>query len=401
MITTDDEKNSNNDQSPVDIQTTNIDLNTTTEDRMRKTDHENMEMAEKDTLESLDSEQRTDFGSFSSNLNAHKSESIEITNNQNNMYNHFEHKQRTQNELNDIDSVSVVQSVGHLLRKARAARNMSIEDVSRQLRLSVQQIEAIEKEDFEKIPGRTFLRGFIRNYANLVQLDPVPLLQLLPKSTQVISTYERTPFTNKQISFSTNRENPGNHSLTIVIILFVIILGAYFIFGDVSWNKNSETGFSSEEAKFESGTTSVEIQLPLSAKANSIDTAQINKATEINHSINSLEKPGVEPDTKTETILAENKPIIQETKKTAAISSDSGHLNFKFIADSWVKVIDGKGTPLFEQLKKGGSEQIITGKRPLSIVIGNASGVNLTYNDKEIDISSYKRQDGTARFTLE
>ncbi|TXI38197.1 MAG: DUF4115 domain-containing protein, partial [Nitrosomonas sp.] len=35
------------------------------------------------------------------------------------------------------------------------------------------------------------------------------------------------------------------------------------------------------------------------------------------------------------------------------------------------------------------------------LVIGNASGVNLTYNDKEIDISSYKKQGGTARFTLE
>lgn len=400
MITT-DEKNSNNDQSPVDIQATDTNLNITTEDRVGQTDRENTEMAEKDALESLDGKQRTDFGSFPSNFNAHKSESIEITNIQDNMHNHFEHKQKTQNELNDIDSVSVVQSVGHLLRKARVARNMSIEDVSRQLRLSIQQIEAIEKEDFEKIPGRTFLRGFIRNYANLVQLDPIPLLQLLPKSTQVVSTYKRTPFTNKQISFSTSRENPGNHSLTIVIILFVIILGAYFIFGDVSWNKNSDRGFSSEEVKSESGTTSVEIQLPLSAKSSSIDTAQTNKATEINNSINNLEKPAVEPDTITESILAENKPIIQETEKTAAISSDSGHLNFKFTADSWIKVIDGKGTPLFEQLKKGGSEQIITGKRPLSVVIGNASGVNLTYNDKEIDISSYKRQDGTARFTLE
>jgi cytoskeleton protein RodZ len=399
MITT-DERNSNNDQSPVNIQSTDINLNIAAEDRVRQTDYENIEIVEKDTLESLVGEQQTDFESSSANSNTHKSESIEITNDQDNMYNRYEHNPITPNELKDIDSVSVVQSVGHLLRKARTARNMSVEDVSRQLRLSVHQIEAIEKEDFEKIPGRTFLRGFVRNYANLVQLDPVPLLQLLPESTQVISTYERTPFTNKQISFSTNRENPSNHSLTIVIILLVIILGTYFIFGDVSWNKNSVTSFSNEEAKYESGTTSVEIQLPLSAKANGIDTAQTNKATETTHSINNLEKPGVEPDTKAETIRMENKLTSPETENTDAISGDSGHLNFKFTADSWVKVIDGKGTPLFEQLKKGGSEQIITGKRPLSVVIGNASGVNLTYNDKEIDISSYKKQDGTARFTL-
>ncbi|MBP7954368.1 MAG: DUF4115 domain-containing protein, partial [Nitrosomonas sp.] len=40
-------------------------------------------------------------------------------------------------------------------------------------------------------------------------------------------------------------------------------------------------------------------------------------------------------------------------------------------------------------------------KKPFSIVIGNASGVNLTYNDKEINIDSYKKQDGTARFKLQ
>lgn len=91
----------------------------------------------------------------------------------------------------------------------------------------------------------------------------------------------------------------------------------------------------------------------------------------------------------------------EKTEKTAAFDKNTGHLYFKLNADSWIKVVDGKGVTVFEQLKKSGSEQIVTGKRPLSLVIGNASGVNLTYNDKEIDISSYKKQGGTARFTLE
>ena len=105
------------------------------------------------------------------------------------------------NEFNNIDAASVVQSVGHLLRNARMAKGMSIDEVSRQLRLSVPQIEAIEKEDFERIPGRTFLRGFIRNYAHLVQLNPAPLLQMLPASTRVVSTYERTPFKLRNRNF--------------------------------------------------------------------------------------------------------------------------------------------------------------------------------------------------------
>ncbi|QOJ23141.1 MAG: helix-turn-helix domain-containing protein [Gammaproteobacteria bacterium] len=356
-------------------------------------------------------------GDFSSHASApdNPHRQLQTNNNYNNM-NAPSDNQPVKNEFNSIDSASVVQSIGHLLRNARTAKGLSIDDVSRQLRLSAQQIEAIEKEDFERLPGRTFLRGFIRNYANLVQLDPAPLMQMLPESTRVVSTYERTPFKNKQISFSSNREKPGNHSLIIASILFVIVLGAYFLFENGGWNKNSDVSAASEETKTESATASVEIQLPLSAAVKNATDAQINKASEIVHAARSPENAETLPDTKTDTAVIEVKPAVEKNEKTekaekiektekadkkATTEKNTGHLYFKFTADSWVKVVDGTGTPVFEQLKKGGSEQTVTGKRPLSIVIGNASGVNLTYNDKEIDISLYKKQGGTARFTLE
>lgn len=347
------------------------------------------------------------------------------TNNNYNSMNISVDNQQEKNEFNSADPANAVQSAGHLLRNARIAKGMSVDEVSRQLRLSVPQIEAIEKEDFEKIPGRTFLRGFIRNYAHLVQLDPAPLLQMLPASTRVVSTYERTPFKSKQISFSSNREAPGNHSLIIAVILLVIVSGAYFLFEKGSWDKNSDSAATSEETKIESApasVASVEIQLPLPAAGkNSID-APLNKSSEIAHTARNPENAETTADVKKDIVTVDIKSAVEKAEKAGKIektektekveknekiekktdaSKNMGHLHFKFTADSWVKVVDGAGASVFEQLKKGGSEQIVTGKRPLSIVIGNAAGVNLTYNDKEIDISSYKKQGGTARFTLE
>ncbi|MBS0425053.1 MAG: helix-turn-helix domain-containing protein [Proteobacteria bacterium] len=344
------------------------------------------------------------------------------TNNNYNSMNISADNQQAKNEFNSADPANTVQSAGHLLRNARIAKGMSVDEVSRQLRLSVRQIEAIEKEDFERIPGRTFLRGFIRNYAHLVQLDPAPLLQMLPASTRVVSTYERTPFKSKQISFSSNREAPGNHSLIIAAILLVIVSSAYFLFENGGWNENSDSSAASEETKNESATASVEIQLPLPAAGkNSID-APLNKSSEITHTARNPENAETTADVKTDTVTVDIKSAVEKAEKSGRIEKtekaekvektekiekktdtpkNMGHLHFKFTADSWVKVVDGAGTSVFEQLKKGGSEQIVTGKRPLSIVIGNAAGVNLTYNDKEIDISSYKKQGGTARLTLE
>lgn len=402
----------NNGQLPEDKESVNSNLDTTVGSYIVRTEHENSTVnsqrntttnesilfPEKAGAASIGKVQIADSGLFPTDQNKNNVEQMAVTSNENMNTSFLD--PIIKNELNTIDSVSVVQSVGHLLRRARMAKGMSIDDVSRQLRLSSQQIGAIEKEDFEKLPGRTFLRGFIRNYANLVQLDPVPLLQLLPESAPVISTYERTPFKNKQISFASNRESSGNNRLIIVIVLFVMILGAYFVFEDN--NKKSDNNSVNNEIKTNTEKTSVEIQLPLSSTTKNAVNSETNKIPETNDPINKEKNSAAEADIKTEIIAipTENKSVIQETEKPVVTPSDLGSLNFKFTADSWVRVVDGKGVSVFEQIKKGGSEQMIVGKRPLSIVLGNASGVNLTYNDTEINISSYKKQDGTARFTL-
>jgi cytoskeleton protein RodZ len=313
--------------------------------------------------------------------------------------------QVTHNDSNAIDSAFVLQSVGHILRKARMARSMSIEDVSRQLRLSVRQIEAIEKEAFDKLPGRTFLRGFIRNYAHLVQLDPNPLLQMLPESAPVVSTYERTPLKNKQLSFASSREDSGGNRLVSVIVLLMIVVGAYYAYESSDWTKqadqNATTTAAASEVKIDAAKTSVEIQLPLSTSVNNEASSQVNKAPEFNLSANNKSIDARSSATKIEAIELENKSFLEGIDDLANISNDLGNLHFKFTADSWVKVLDGKGVSLLEQVRKGGTEQNLTGKKPLSIVLGNASGVILTYNGSEVDIRSYKKQDGTARFTLE
>ena len=59
-----------------------------------------------------------------------------------------------------------------LLRAAREALGLSIDAVAQQLKLAPRQVRALEDGDFAQLPGRTFVRGFMRNYARLVQLDP-------------------------------------------------------------------------------------------------------------------------------------------------------------------------------------------------------------------------------------
>jgi cytoskeleton protein RodZ len=66
--------------------------------------------------------------------------------------------------------------LGDKLTRAREALGLGIVDVAAKLKLSERQIEAMEAEDFAQLPGEVFSRGFVRNYARLLKLDPEQLI---------------------------------------------------------------------------------------------------------------------------------------------------------------------------------------------------------------------------------
>src|SRR5574343_975155 len=71
--------------------------------------------------------------------------------------------------------------VGEQLRLAREARGLEVADIAQTLKLGPRQVEALECGDWQGLPGQTFIRGFVRNYARLVQIDPAPLMVQLAR----------------------------------------------------------------------------------------------------------------------------------------------------------------------------------------------------------------------------
>ena len=69
--------------------------------------------------------------------------------------------------------------VGTRLRQTREMRSLSVSDVALSLKLGTSQIEALENGNWEVLPGQTFIRGFVRNYARVLQIDPAPLMEQL------------------------------------------------------------------------------------------------------------------------------------------------------------------------------------------------------------------------------
>jgi cytoskeleton protein RodZ len=71
-----------------------------------------------------------------------------------------------------------------------------------------------------------------------------------------------------------------------------------------------------------------------------------------------------------------------------------------FDRKSWVEIRDRSGRPIFSQLNQAGTEQRVNGLPPLAVIVGNAHGVRLTYDERPVNLAPHTKVD-VARLTLE
>src|ERR1700676_677667 len=135
---------------------------------------------------------------------------------------------------NNVDGLPVAASVGPgaRLRAAREAAGLSLDQVAQQLKLAPRQVKALEDESFGELPGRTFSRGFVRNYARLLDLDAQDLLAHLPDVTQAPALGSPTLHSTGAMmaelpSTSAPKAGLGRWLIPLILIGCIIAAAAY------------------------------------------------------------------------------------------------------------------------------------------------------------------------------
>lgn len=77
-----------------------------------------------------------------------------------------------------------MRKVGARLREARVARGLSLDDVAQITKIARPVLAALEDGDANALPAMVFVRGFVRSYARLVELDPTPLVRAVERATR-------------------------------------------------------------------------------------------------------------------------------------------------------------------------------------------------------------------------
>jgi cytoskeletal protein RodZ len=87
-----------------------------------------------------------------------------------------------------------VPSIGETLREARMRQRLDITDVEAQTKIRAKYLRALENEDFGMLPGPTFVKSFLRTYAEFLGLDPHLLVEEYRARHDPRDESELTPF---------------------------------------------------------------------------------------------------------------------------------------------------------------------------------------------------------------
>lgn len=325
------------------------------------------------------------------------------------------------------------QNPGELLRQAREKREWSQAEVARKLNLTVSSLNHVETGAFDKLPGHTFARGYIRAYAKLMDMDQAPLVEAFDQ-------YTGTHAKGSEVHSLGRIEEPVRLSHNIMrgvtLLLLVAVVGGSFIWwqdqGSMKGKDLAKIALEHVEVESADGTTQIHpldepedqavtagqqpesAPLPLEqapAEAAAETTSEAAPAATVPapvqqapvqqapaHTAAPAPAPAA-PVVPAAPVASVPAVAAAEPAAPAAVPAGSAKVAIQFTADCWTQVSDGNGKVLFSAIKRKGDNLELTGKPPFAVRLGFARGAQVSYNGQAVDVAPFTSGE-TARLKL-
>ncbi len=318
---------------------------------------------------------------------------------------------------------------GETLRKARESRGWTIAEVAGQLNLTSQRLSQIEQGAFDKLPGHTFARGYVRAYAKLLEVDQNRLVLEFDQFTG-------SDAAGSSVHSLSRIEEPVSYSQRVLrMVSFVLLLalaGLSFFWWQEQAERRAEdlaaTSLEHVEVDGADGTTQIhpldepEDQAVEAAQAESevlpplLDESATVAAESTVSTVESTPAAPAAPATVAPPAPAPAPAVTEAvppaTTAPAAVAAPQATpatpvqlaagealVSVTFIADCWTQLTDANGKVLFSALKRKGDSLALAGKAPLELRLGFARGAQVSLNGNPVDVAPFISGE-TARLKL-
>ena len=330
---------------------------------------------------------------------------------------------------------------GAQLKAGREAKGLSVADVAAKLKLTARQVEALEVEDMSHLPSPVFVRGFVRNYARLVDVDADSLIAPVDVETTVAETITAP---SAGVAFAGNGLRQWVLYPMIAFGLFILLVAILY-----HWLRQGEAALVTNpaaEVQAPAGEVVMPAAPPPAAGAETSQALPLSPTPQIlpdgtppaapapaappaapagpaavdppapaapamkapaqppvPAALPAAPKPAAQPAPNANPAglppaVAATSPVQDKPAKPAKPSGTHA-LRFEPAQDAWIQVVDGKGSR-FSKLVRAGSAESFSGELPFRLVVGEAAKVRMSYDGHVIDLTPFIGQK-VARLTLE
>jgi cytoskeletal protein RodZ len=120
--------------------------------------------------------------------------------------------------------------IGNTLREARVRRNLTLQQVEEDIKIRVKYVQAMENEDWDVMPGVTYVKGFLRTYSTYLGLDPDVIIGEFRSRGMTPSAEHHEPFGGASV-IGKPHSHRGRNTIVIVAIVCLIALAAIYALG--------------------------------------------------------------------------------------------------------------------------------------------------------------------------
>jgi cytoskeletal protein RodZ len=290
----------------------------------------------------------------------------------------------------------IVTELGNILKEAREAKGLSLDELQSITKIQKRYLLGIEEGNYSMMPGKFYVRAFIKQYAEAVGLDPDQLFEQY--KNEIPTTYnEELP---EQLSRVQTRKSISPDTSKILDVLPKILFGI-FILGAVAliWYLIVENAGddAKEPATADKGQPRVEESDKIADDGSNDEESNEDDTTE--------EEPAekeAEPETPAQELtVASNSGsnTVYELKNT-----DKFVIKIVSLGQTWVGVSNGAGKSVFQEtLVKGKNEsrtEDLSNESQAVINVGRAPETEIYVNDQKLEYAVSPEQDMTQLITI-
>lgn len=294
-------------------------------------------------------------------------------------------RDKAQGETSQIDLIGP--SGGERLAAARREQKVAIAEIAKELHISEEKVEALERNEFELLGAAVFAKGYMRKYAQLVGLEAD---EILSDYSELAAAADSPPVI-KARPRPRREMAPGPWIAVIVIIIAVVT--AYWVF--TTRPSLLGIGVPAEQEPTLADEQSEDITGGIEQTADEIAAGEEQLAAAVDEPAEVVDQTPVEqmPVKAIETTAADAAP--------ASASADNGEMQLllTYSGDCWTEISDATGRRLYFGMGSDGRTVELSGTAPFDVLLGNANNVSLRLNGSIYVIDSIDRL-GRARFSV-